>query len=241
VHNIYDNEEFFARYSQMRRSIEGLAGASEWPALRALLPQLRGLDVLDLGCGYGWFCRWAREQGAGMVVGIDGSERMLARARGLTTNGRITYQCADMERAELPEAAFDLVYSSLALHYVEDFAGLVAKVHRALKPEGHLVFSIEHPIFMAAEHPGWMVDAQGCRVWPVNRYFLEGRRVTDWLTKGVIKQHRTMGTTLNTLIGQGFRVTHVEDWQPTKEQIAEQPELMEESERPIFLLVAARR
>lgn len=241
MQNIYDNEDFFAGYSQMRRSIEGLPGAPEWPVLRALLPQLRGQRVLDLGCGYGWFCRWAREQGAAMVVGIDASEKMLARARGMSTDGGITYDCADMERVELPEVAFDLVYSSLALHYVEDFAELVAKVHRALKPEGQFIFSIEHPIFMAAEHPGWMVDGQGCRVWPVNRYFREGRRVTDWLTKGVIKQHRTMGTTLNTLIRQGFRLTHVEDWQPAEEQIAEQPELEEESERPIFLLVAARR
>ena len=62
--NIYDNEEFFAGYSRLPRSVEGLDGAPEWPALRAMLPELRGRRVLDLGCGFGWFCRWAREQGA---------------------------------------------------------------------------------------------------------------------------------------------------------------------------------
>ena len=63
--NIYDNEEFFAGYSRLRRSVEGLDGAPEWPTLRALLPQLqRAPASLDLGCGFGWFCRWARQQGA---------------------------------------------------------------------------------------------------------------------------------------------------------------------------------
>ena len=39
--NIYDDEEFFAGYSRLRRSVEGLDGAPEWPALSALLPDLR--------------------------------------------------------------------------------------------------------------------------------------------------------------------------------------------------------
>src|SRR5205823_8921369 len=53
--NIYDNPEFFEGYSRLGRSVEGLEGAAEWPALRALLPDLRGLRVVDLGCGFGWF------------------------------------------------------------------------------------------------------------------------------------------------------------------------------------------
>jgi SAM-dependent methyltransferase len=241
VQNIYDNAEFFAGYSRIPRSVQGLAGAAEWPALRALLPDVRGRHVLDLGCGFGWFCRWAAEQGAAAVLGIDTSKNMLARARSMTSDPAIAYQRMDMERMELPEATFDLVYSSLALHYVENFARLVTQVHHALKSEGHFVFSIEHPIFMAPQHPEWIVDAKGSKVWPVNHYFLEGRRVTDWLTKGVIKQHRTMSTTLNSLIEQGFRLTHVDEWQPTNEQVAEQPELAEIRDRPIFLLVTARR
>lgn len=241
VQNIYDNAEFFEGYSRMRRSVEGLAGAAEWPAMRALLPDLHGRRVLDLGCGFGWFCRWAREQGAAQVVGIDVSENMLARARGATSDGAITYQRANMETIDLAEAAFDLVYSSLALHYVDDFSRLMAEVHRTLKPQGYLTFSIEHPVFMAPEHPEWMLDARGSRVWPVNRYFAEGPRETDWLTKGVIKRHRTMGTTLNVLIGQGFRLTHVEEWQPTEEQIEMWPDSAENRDRPIFLVVAAQR
>lgn len=239
--NIYDNPEFFEAYSHLRRSLEGLAGAAEWPVLRALLPALHDLSVLDLGCGYGWFCRWASEQGAAEVLGIDVSENMLARARSATTQARITYRRTDMEELELPDAAFDLVYSSLALHYVEDFSGLIARVRRALKPEGNLVFSIEHPIYMAADHPEWLQDRTGSRVWPVSQYFMEGRRLTDWLARDVVKQHRTLGTTLNTLIRQGFLLTHVEEWQPTDRQIEQWPGIEEDRERPIFLIVAAQR
>src|SRR5215471_13132457 len=95
--NIYDDGEFFAGYSRLKRSVEGLDGAPEWPALRALLPELSGLRVLDLGCGFGWFCRWVRERGAGSVAGIDVSEKMLARARADTADPAITYSRADMD------------------------------------------------------------------------------------------------------------------------------------------------
>src|SRR5215213_6281155 len=161
--NIYDRPDFFEGYSQLGRSVEGLAGAVEWPALRSMLPGLGGLRVVDLGCGFGWFCRWAREQGAARVLGLDLSERMLARAKANTADAAIAYVRTDMERLGLAEASFDLAYSSLALHYVEDLAGLLAEVHRALRPGGRLVFSVEHPIFTAPSHPGWLVAADGRR------------------------------------------------------------------------------
>lgn len=239
--NIYDNPDFFEAYSRLGRSVQGLEGAAEWPSLRAMLPDLRGLRVVDLGCGFGWFCRWARENGAAQVLGVDVSEKMLARARAGTTDGAIDYARADLERLDLPEAAFDLAYSSLALHYIEDLAGLLARVHSALVPGGHLVFSAEHPIYTAPSRPGWSFDADGRRTWPVDRYSVEGPRTTDWLAKGVVKQHRTIGTYANLLLRLGFALSHIEEWSPTDEQVAARPELAEERDRPMFLLMAARR
>lgn len=239
--NIYDNPEFFAGYSRLERSVDGLDGAAEWPALRAMLPDVRGLRILDLGCGFGWFCRWAREQGAAQVLGLDVSENMLARARAATTDAAITYYRADLESAELPAEAFDLAYSSLALHYLEDLPSLLAKVHRALVPGAALVFSVEHPIYTAPSQPGWQVDARGHMTWPLDGYQSEGRRTTNWLAPGVIKQHRTLGTYLNLLIGCGFAITHVEEWAPSDAQLASRPEWAEERDRPMFLLVSARR
>src|SRR5215470_659848 len=239
--NIYDNAEFFERYSQLPRSVEGLNGAPEWPALRALLPDLHGHKVLDLGCGFGWFCRWARTQGAAEVVGVDVSEKMLARARAGSSDAAITYLRADMEQLALSAASFDLIYSSLALHYVEHLGVLMAEVHRALAPGGRFVFSVEHPVFTAPMEPGWSLNASGRKSWALESYLEEGPRSTDWLAKGVIKQHRMLATYINTLLRNGFTLMHIEEWGPTPEQIAVRPALADERRRPPFLLLSVRR
>jgi SAM-dependent methyltransferase len=239
--NIYDDPEFFAGYSRLGRSVEGLDGAAEWPALRALLPEMQGLRVVDLGCGFGWFCRWARAEGAARVLGIDVSEKMLARARAATRDAAITYLQANLERLGLELASFDLAYSSLALHYVVDLQGLLANVQHALEPGGRLIFSVEHPIFTAPTRPHWSVGPDGHKTWPVDAYLVEGPRTTDWLKQGVVKQHRTLGTYLNLLITSGFTIADVVEWGPTDAQIAARPSLADERERPPFLLLAARR
>ena len=172
--NIYDDDEFFAGYSRLLRSVEGLDGAPEWPRLRAWLPDLRGRSVVDLGCGFGWFCRWAREQGAARVLGVDISEKMLARATAGTQDQAITYLRADLEHLDLPAATFDLAYSSLAFHYLENLGALIGRVARSLAPSGMLVFSVEHPMFTAPARAGMV----GRRGWPQDlaRQRVSGRR-----------------------------------------------------------------
>ena len=86
--NRYDDEVFFQKYAQMDRSQKGLAGAGEWPALQKILPDFTGRRVLDLGCGYGWHCKYAAEHGARAVLGIDLSEKMLRTARERKTRPR---------------------------------------------------------------------------------------------------------------------------------------------------------
>src|SRR5260221_3844907 len=106
--NIYDHPEFFTGYSQLPRQVHGLAGAPEWPVIRALLPNLTGKRIVDMGCGFGWFARWAREQSAASVLGLDVSAKMIARAKADTSDPAIEYRIADLEVLELPQASFDL-------------------------------------------------------------------------------------------------------------------------------------
>jgi SAM-dependent methyltransferase len=223
--NIYDDSGFFAGYARLRRSVDGLDGAPEWPTLKSMLPGIAGKRVIDLGCGFGWFCRWVRERGAAEVLGLDVSANMLARARGMTSDAAITYRQADLETLELPAAAFDLAYSSLTLHYLEKLDALFATLHRALVPGGHFVFSAEHPLYTE----------------PGPDYLDEGPRTTDWLAPGVLKQHRTLATYLNLLIEAGFTLRQVEEWGPTRAEIAAHPEWKIDHRRPSFLLVSATR
>ena len=130
--NKYDDPTFFGKYSRMPRSKEGLAAAGEWHVLRRMLPPFEGKRVLDLGCGFGWHCRYAVEQGAASVVGVDLSERMLAEARAMTDSPAIQYLRMPIEAIDFPADSFDVAISSLAFHYIESFGGLCAKVNLSL-------------------------------------------------------------------------------------------------------------
>jgi SAM-dependent methyltransferase len=238
--NKYDDPAFFANYSQMARSIGGLEAAGEWPAFRALLPTLRDKRVLDLGCGFGWHCRYAREQQARSVVGVDLSEKMIARARETTNDAAIEYRQLAIEDIDFPAEVFDVVISSLALHYVERFDTVCRKVHYCLVTGGSFVLSVEHPIFTALAAQDWYYGPHGERLhWPVDHYQEEGRRLARFLNHDVVKYHRTAASYVNTLIDAGFTITRLSEPKPTQEMLEEQPKMHDETRRPMFLLIAA--
>ena len=239
--NIYDDAEFLEGYSQLDRSIHGLAGALEWETLRAMLPPLQGLRVLDLGCGFGWFCRWAVRNGAISAVGVDVSEKMLERAEVVTESHLVHYRRQDLEQLE-PSGlgSFGIVYSSLALHYLTDLGRLFTVVRELLPSGGHFVFSVEHPIFSAPTVQDFQDGPDGRRVWPLDNYLVEGRRVRRWFVDGVVKQHRTVATYVNELVAAGFDVKRLVEFGATDDQVAD-PGSEGERHRPQFLLVAATR
>ncbi|MBO7744561.1 class I SAM-dependent methyltransferase [Paenibacillus sp. MWE-103] len=240
--NKYDDPGFFANYSQMARSVGGLEAAGEWQSFRPLLPELAGKRVLDIGCGFGWHCRYAREQGAASVVGIDISENMLARAREMTDDPAIAYRRLAIEDLDYPDGAFDVVVSSLALHYIERFDDVCRTVHRLLAAGGSFVFSVEHPVFTARAAQDWHYGPGGEKLhWPVDRYYEEGLREARFLENDVIKYHRTVSTILNALIEAGFRIRKLSEPQPAAELLANSPAMRDELRRPLFLMAAADR
>lgn len=240
--NKYNDPVFFEKYSRMDRSVKGLQGAGEWPTLRRMLPDLAGKRVLDLGCGFGWHCRYAVEQGAASVLGVDISQKMLAVAREKTADPRIAYVCAAVEDMALPAGAYDVVLSSLALHYISSFQAVCQKVSACLKPGGSFVFSVEHPVFTAYGTQEWYRNEAGNILhWPVDRYFIEGRREAVFLGERMRKYHRTLTTYLNTLLHTGFVITGVEEPQPTEDMLREIPDMAEELRRPMMLIVSAQK
>lgn len=241
---LYDDPGFHAAYARLPRSRLGLAGAPEWPDVRALLPTLEGRDVVDLGCGFGAFVRFAAQQDAASVLGLDRSVRMLERARDdvatedVAAGDRIRLEQADLEQVRLPHASYDLAYSALVLHYLADVGRFFRAVHAGLRPGGHLVATFEHPVFTAPSEPTF-VERGGGGVWPLDGYADEGPRVTDWLAPGVRKHHRTLGTTLTALAASGLVLRTLVEWAPTPDQVAQDPSLAGERDRPMFALLAA--
>ena len=237
--NEYDNAEFFTQYAQMPRSRQGLEAAGEWRQMKALFPKVAEKRVLDLGCGYGWHCRYAAEQGAAQVLGIDQSEKMLEEARRLGGSEKISYQLCGIEEYAYPERAWDVVVSNLALHYIADLDGVFAKVYRTLVPGGAFLFNIEHPVFTAGVGQDWVYGPSGEPLyWPVDGYFKPGERVTDFLGCRVLKQHHTLTQILMGLIRCGFTLRAVEEAQPPAEML-NLPGMMDELRRPMMLLVKA--
>ncbi len=115
----------------------------EQPALRGLLPPVRGRRVLDAGCGAGRNAVWLVEQGA-EVVGLDASPEMLRRARERVPAA--TLSVADLSAPlELETATFDLAVASLVLHYLRDWVPTLRELRRVLRPDGALVLSTHHP------------------------------------------------------------------------------------------------
>jgi SAM-dependent methyltransferase len=241
--NIYDNPDFFAGYAKLPRSERGLGIVYEWTAFQRLLPaSLVDRRVLDLGCGLGHFAREARARGARQVIGVDLSESMLQEARRRTNDAGIVYVRESLEAFAAEPASFDLVVSSLALHYIADYAGLVQRVATWLIPAGRFAFSVEHPIFTAHGSSDWYRGADGVALhWPVDRYRDEGERRTHWFVDGVVKYHRTVETYVNALLDAGLRLTRLEEPEADGAVLAEKPEWVQERRRPPFLLLAADR
>lgn len=238
--NKYDNEQFFKQYSQMSRSVEGLKGAGEWHVLRQMLPDFKGKRVLDLGCGFGWHCQYAIEQGAVSALGIDLSEKMLAEARERNTSPQIEYKCMAIEDFDFSPDSYDIVISSLTFHYLESFGDICQKVNRCLTLGGVFVFSVEHPIFTAQGCQDWVYDANGSPVhWPVDNYFSEGIRTSHFLGEEVTKYHKTLTTYVNGLIRNGFDITGLIEPEPDRSLFDKIPGMENELRRPMMLLVSA--
>ncbi len=239
--NIYDNDIFFEKYGQMTRSTKGLSGAGEWQYFQSLLPDFKEKRVLDLGCGYGWHCIYAMENGAASVVGIDISNKMLEVAKQKTPFKEVEYRNCAIEDIDFAEESFDVILSSLAFHYIEGYDALIKKLYRVLKPEGALIFTVEHPVFTAEGSQDWVYNTEGeIQHFPVDNYYYEGKRDTMFLGEKVVKYHRTLTTYLNTLLSNGFVINHIIEPKPLEDTL-DNPGMLDEMRRPMMLIMSASK
>jgi len=237
--NIYDNPVFFEGYRKLRENPDNVNMLIEKPALFSLALDLTGKTVLDLGCGYGENCAEFKRLGANKMTGIDISEKMLAVAKAETID--IEYIRADLNDLSEISGRYDIIFSSLAVHYVADFNKLCAQVAELLNNSGYFIFSQENPLTTAPMNDTvWTRDENGQKLYyHLSDYARSGKCEIKWIVEGLIKYHRTFSEIINALISNGFAVEKMLEPVPDEETLIRLPYFAQELHKPTCLLIRA--
>jgi 2-polyprenyl-3-methyl-5-hydroxy-6-metoxy-1,4-benzoquinol methylase len=221
------------------------------PTMLHIMGPVKNLSVLDAGCGGGYFSRLLTKKGA-RVVGVDISQRLIEIAKQKENEERLGikyYVCSLCNLAMLQDEMFDIVVSNLVLMDVTDLDEAMIELHRVLKREGKLVFSIMHPCFSSPPIHGWLREPRDSQReedwlhWKVDRYFERGME-TWWLYDwpAVFSFHRPLSDYMKALFARGFIITSFEEPVPSKKAVREHHRELSDSERvPWFLVLGATK
>lgn len=240
--NIYDNQTFFDGYKKLRENPTSANNMVEKPALFSLLPNLAGKSVIDLGCGYGENCREFSRLGAKKVLGIDISEKMLQVAEQENKCNNVDFLRLSMNDLAAINEKYDVVVSSLSIHYIKDFDRLMNNIANLLAADGMFIYSQEHPMTTALMHENyWSKDNEGNIIhYNLSDYSLLGERKVTWFVDGVTKYHRTFASIFNSLISAGFEIDKVLEPLPDKKTMEQYPLYKRYYHKPDFLLIKAK-
>jgi len=208
-----DYETFAAGYARANETSPYNA-LYERPAIISLAGDVRGLRILDAGCGSGAHAAELIARGAA-VTGVDLSANLLEIARRRLGPGVPLRQGDLSQPLPFGESAFDLVLSSLVMHYIADWPPTLREFHRVLAPGGRLVFSTHHP-FMDMRISGsddYLGTYQFTEEWE-----RDGQPMTMrfW--------HRPLRAMLADLRGCGFSVEEVAEPGPAPEMSVTHPD-----------------
>ncbi|GLR88686.1 class I SAM-dependent methyltransferase [Bradyrhizobium iriomotense] len=202
----------------------------ERPATLTLLPDVADKDVLDAGCGPGWYAEWLANNGA-RVVAVDCSLSMVRLAdERLCGRARVVQGDVCNLRHLLPGDAFDLILSSLVLHYIADLSDTFREWSRLLRPGGVLVFSTHHPIRQAGLlDPGYLHAELIEEEW-------------GWLGQKMSYYRRPLRDLTEPLTAAGFVIERISEPTPSealKEKDAKGYERL--CRLPAFIFIRARK
>ncbi len=149
--------------------------------IETTMPDLKGKDFLDCGCGTGRFCSFARDAGAASITGIDISKAMieLARARCPTAE----YFCEDIIRLNLREDSYDVALAALVIAHVQDLESVLLKLTAALRRGGYLVVTDFHPEQTASNAKRTFKEESTGKVFEIQHYLHTIERYRHLLAK----------------------------------------------------------
>ncbi|MGG3942587.1 class I SAM-dependent methyltransferase [Peribacillus psychrosaccharolyticus] len=237
--SVYDNDDFLSTYLMRRKRQASPNNILEKPVLLQLIGEVRGKKVLDLGCGDAEIGKELLEAGCSFYEGVDGSVNMVGKAQQALTSESSRIHLASMEDWDFPRESYDLVISRLALHYLEDLQKVVQQIHHSLKPGGHFIFSVQHPILTSSiNNPE---GEQKRSSWLVDDYFKIGNRTEKWMGKDVIKYHRTIEEYFRIINDCGFRVSTLKECTPQRKYFTSEEEYLRRMRVPIILLMSCEK
>lgn len=243
--NIYDNETFFEQFKATRSNKINFNDCIETPILFAMLPDLRGKTILDIGCGMGQHAKKYSDMGAKSVLGIDISEKMLRYAEKHNSAGNIAYQQMAFEDIYELNEQFDLVTSSLAFDYAEEFDELMKNIYKVLKDGSELVFSMSHPMATAwdGKYDRYTRTESGKRLYAnISNYLVEGQRKVNWIVDNYELYHRTFSTILNSMIKSGFIIEECQESHISEKLRKQYPDIFGGTiHRPDFIFFRCRK
>lgn len=244
--SIYDQADFFELYQKLRKNPISLNEIVEKPTMFAMVGDVSNKTILDLGCGTGSHLLHYLQQGAKQVIGIDLSTKMLEQATknlksaGFNTDQFKLFAGAMQDLSQYTDQQFDIITSSFAFHYIEDFPALLRQIYARLQPNGYLVFSQEHPIVTCYQGGDrWLKNENKQQIaYRLNFYRDEGERQRNWFKQPFKTYHRTVSTIVNDLINNGFQIAQLQE-----PMLADQPQWHQEfkdlQHRPVLLFVKA--
>jgi SAM-dependent methyltransferase len=202
--------------------------------------EVRGLTVLDSGCGEGRFSRVLIDRGADRVLGLDFCEPMIIAAKALNA-GRDEYRVADVQDLSfLGDHIFDLAVSYLNQCDLPDFAVNNREIFRVLRPGGRLIVANLHP--MRSATGAWQTADDGTKQHAIlDRYLDEGER--RWKMMGVefTNFHRTLSTYVRSYRDSGFTIEEITEPTVQKDGLMRYPELEDELRVPNFIIFVLKK
>ena len=222
----------------------------EKPAIYEKIPDVKNASILCIGCGSGEECRFLKDQGASRVVGVDSAKGLIEQAK--YSYPDIEFLHMDMQKLDFPSESFDFVFSSLAIHYVEDWKNVFAKVYKVLKPGGVFLFSTHHPVRWGAESIKQGKDRSyllGYSKHEDDSYTIYGdyftpRKITDtWFDQlDVAYYHKPISEIFKTALSAGFEIKDFIEPKPLPALKTERVDIWDiHNKIPLFMILELKK